>query len=461
MARHTHHGSWYPSRVFLFLSILLAILSTACYLLADEAAFPTPRELVLVPHRGDSPTDVVIRAAQAKVESGVLPVASMERLGWAYVAKARESFDAGFLLLAEAAASAIESLPEAGKSAPEALLLRGHVFTQWHRFAEAEVIARELVSRRGIPFDFLLLGDALMEQGKLDEAIAAYQEGVDLRPDLQSYARVGWIRWLIGDLGGAIEATGRAVKAGTPQDPEALAWVTTRLAGFHFMAGNLESANKFAAEALGIRPSYPPALLLSGRMMLSRGEAAAAVPLLEEASRVNPMPDYLWTLTEALQEAGREGEAGEVEKKLREKGPSIDGRTMSLFFATRGDSLEKAEALAREELLHRQDVFTHDALALSLHALGRHEEARQHMDLAVREGTEDGRLFLHAAIIAAAVGETVESGDWLAAANDLRHTLLPSEQRLLGGLLQTLSSPDFSVTRVAGEEIQPKEDKTP
>jgi hypothetical protein len=83
------------------------------------------------------------------------------------------------------------------------------------------------------------------------------------------------------------------------------------------------------------------------------------------------------------------------------------------------------------------------------------------MDLAVREGTEDGRLFLHAAMIAAAVGETVESGDWLAAASDLRHTLLPSEQRLLDGLLQTLSSPDSSVTRIAGEEIQPKEDKTP
>jgi len=461
MTQHSDHENWHPSPVFLFLFILLAILSAACYLLGDEDAFPTPRELILVPHRGDAPSDRIIREAQAKVEAGLVPSAALERLGWAYVAKSRESFDAGYLLLAEACASAIESLPQSGKSAPEALLLRGHVFTQWHRFAEAESIARELVSRRGIPFDHLLLGDALMEQGKLNEAIASYQQGVDLRPDLQSYARVGWIRWLIGDLEGAIEATGRAVNAGSRQDPEALAWVTTRLASFHFTAGHSEAAEKSVRAALELRPSYPPALLLSGRILLSRGEAAGAVPLLETAAAANPMPDYLWLLAEALREAGRAAEADAVGNRLRKSGPAIDGRTMSLFYSTRGESPEEAEALAREELSHRQDIFTHDALALALHGLGRHSEAREHIDLAVREGTEDGRLFLHAAMIAASIGESEEAADWLSAATDLRHTLLPSEQRRLAALQASLTSTIPPVTSVAGGDISNQEEKKP
>jgi len=456
MTQHSQHDDWRPSPVFLFLFILLAILSTACFLLAEETASPTPRELMLVPHRGEAATDRTIREAQGRVESGFVPVASIERLGWAYVAKSRESFDAGYLVLAESCASAIESLPEAGKSAPEALLLRGHVFTQWHRFAEAEELARELVSRRGIPFDHLLLGDALMEQGKLDEAIESYQTGADLRPDLQSYARAGWIRWLIGDLEGAIEATRRAVNAGTRQDPDALAWVTTRLAAFHFTAGELEMAERTATAALAVRPSYPPALLLSGRLLLARGDAAGAVDLLKTAAKANPMPDYQWLLAEALREAGREPEAVAVESALKKMGPAIDGRTMALFFATHGESLEEAEKMAREELLHRQDIFTHDALAFALHGLGRNTEAREHMDLAVREGTADGRLFLHAALIAASVGEIEESGDWLAAATELRPTLLPAEQRRLAALELSLTSREARVTDVATGDSKPK-----
>jgi len=456
MTQQSNHENWHPSPVFLLLFVLLAVLSTACCLLGDESAFPTPRELILVPHRGDAATDRDIREAQARVETGFVPVASIERLGWAYVAKSRESFDAGYLLLAEACASAIESLPEAGKAAPEALLLRGHVFTQWHRFAEAEALARELVSRRGIPFDHLLLGDALMEQGKLDEAIDSYQTGADLRPDLQSYARVGWIRWLIGDLEGAIEATRMAVNAGSRQDPEALAWVTTRLAAFHFTAGHLEMAERTATAALAVRPSYPPALLLSGRLLLAQGDAAGAVDLLKTAAKANPMPDYHWILAEALREAGREPEAIVVESNLKKMGPSIDGRTMALFLATRGESPEDAERMAREELSHRQDIFTHDALAFALHELGRNTEAREHMDLAVFEGTEDGRLFLHAALIANSLGEIVESRDWLAAATDLRHTLLPAEQRRLAALELSLTSQEARATNVAAGDSKPK-----
>ena len=54
-------------------------------------------------------------------------------------------------------------------------MLRGHVLHNPHQFKEAESLARRLITERGAWFDHGLLGDALMEQGKLDEAEQAYQ----------------------------------------------------------------------------------------------------------------------------------------------------------------------------------------------------------------------------------------------------------------------------------------------
>jgi len=48
---------------------------------------------------------------------------------------------------------------------------------------------------------------------------------IDIRPCLQTYARVAHVRWLKGDLDGAIELMEQAVKAGSTREPEPAAWV--------------------------------------------------------------------------------------------------------------------------------------------------------------------------------------------------------------------------------------------
>ena len=81
-------------------------------------------------------------------------------------------------------------------------------------------LARRLVQQRGLSFDYGLLGDALMEQGKLGDAVEAYQRMMNLKPDLRAYARAAHMRWLKGDLEGAIEAMQLAVSAASPSDAE-------------------------------------------------------------------------------------------------------------------------------------------------------------------------------------------------------------------------------------------------
>ena len=113
-----------------------------------------------------------------------------------------------------------------------------------HRFKEAEPLARALVAQRGAPFDYGLLGDVLMEIGRLDEAIGAYQKMMELKPDLHAYARAAHVRWLKGDVTGAVEAMRMAADATSPQDAESAAWSHTRLALYQFQAGHAEDAHK-------------------------------------------------------------------------------------------------------------------------------------------------------------------------------------------------------------------------
>ena len=118
----------------------------------------------------------------------------------------------------------------AGRADAGALLLRGHVLGSLHRFREAEAIARRLIVLREFMLDHALLGDALVEQGRLPEAIEAYQKMADLGPACRLHPRSRLA--LAQGRSRRCDRDGRRGRAtGDPRDPEPLAWALTRLAG--------------------------------------------------------------------------------------------------------------------------------------------------------------------------------------------------------------------------------------
>ncbi len=406
-----------------------------------------PLSIALAPHEGSGPKDIEIREAQKQVRVGRNRDKSLEKLGWLFVDKARESFDPGYYKLAEACANALEA---DSPGSAQGLLLRGHVLENLHQFKEAEPIARKLIASRGLAFDYALLGDALMEQGRLNEAVPAYQTMMDLRPDLHAYSRVAHLRWLKGDLEGAEQLMQLAVRAGSSQDAEATAWVCVRLAFYQFEAGDNAGAERSYNLALTYCPDYPPALLLRGRMLLAKNDPAGAVEKLLVAAHTNPLPEYEWTLAEALRTAGRIGEATDVELRIRREGMAADPRTFSLFLATHRDQTGTAVQLARAELQQREDVFTHDALAWALSANGHADEASQEMSRALAEGTDDGRLYFHATVIAANSGHESEARQWMQKADARQQLLLPSEREQLHAVGMKLGGSGSAALASAG-----------
>jgi tetratricopeptide (TPR) repeat protein len=165
-------------------------------------------------------------------------------------------------------------------------------------------------------------------------------------------------------------------------------------------------------------------------MLMAQEKAGEAAELLRKAASLNPLPDYQWTLLEALRVAGCPSEAAEVESRLTAQGKRTDPRTFSVYLATQGADVESALCLAKEELQQRQDVLTCDALAWALFANGRHAEAWTAMERALAENTVEARHFLHRAVIAAWLGREGASR-WLEQAQELSNLLLPSERRHL------------------------------
>jgi tetratricopeptide (TPR) repeat protein len=418
------------------LAFTLLILASACRPASAGKAesLLAPCELALTAHTGDAAPDQEIARLQRDARSGITPHAKLERLGWAFIEKARLSYDAGYYKLAEQCARCLEAQSSEHRFA--ALLLRGHALHNLHRFSEAETLARELTEKRGLAFDYGLLSDALMEQGRIDEAISACQRMMNLKPGPQAFSRAAHLRWLGGDLAGAIEMMRMTANAYGPRDGEVAAWAWTKLALYEFQAGRAMQARAAISTALAAQPDYAPALLARGRMLLAEGKNTEAIASLEPAAQATALPEYLWWLAEALRAAGREKEAEAVESRLTARGVQSDARTLSLFLATRGEQPEQALKLAQAEMNERADVFTLDALAWAQCASGNVTAAWATMQRALKTGVADARLFHHAAIIAARVGQARLSRRYLTSAMAMRQMLTPGEKDQLGQLKQ-------------------------
>ena len=380
------------------------------------------RVVILSSQSGDTKIDQEIARLQGKIREGRDANQFIVQLGWAFVAKARLTSDPGFYKIAEQCAQL------AGEDS-DCLLLRGHIFHALHRFSDAELVARKL-ALDSVPRwqTYALLGDALMEQGKLSESIDAYQRMIDIRPCLQTYARVAHVRWLKGDLAGAEELMNKAVSAGNSRDPEPAAWAYSRLAFYQMQGGKPAATSRSLARAFEFVKDYPAALFLRAKIDIADEFPAKAVQSLRAAVAQSPLPEYEWALADASRLAGNTELAATTESAILNRGAAEDQRSFALFLANRNLKSELAVKLAENEISNRRDVFTYDALAWTELAAGKKQEASKDMRHALAEGTVDARLFYHAGKIAVATEDKAEAVQWFLRASAIQQMLLPSER---------------------------------
>jgi tetratricopeptide (TPR) repeat protein len=325
-----------------------------------------------------------------------------EALADALMRKARVSGNAGLAVRVEEVLLRVlrEDLQSYG-----ARRMMGAVLLSEHRFREA--IGQAEIARRQRPDDdwnYGVLGDAHLELGEYDDAFAAFQRMMDLRPTAGAYARMAYALELRGRLDEAVRAMRMSADATSPSDAESIAWHHAQLGDLYRQMGRSAEATfeyEWAAHAF---PDHPFAERGKAELLEQSGDLRGAVTRLQALMTRTPSPDVaakIGDLHAAL------GEGGEAERSyaLAEAGWRSDAPNpaqLSRFLADHDRKLAEAVQIAERAAADRHDIFTEDALAWVYFKSGRLRDARATISQALRTGTHDRSIRHHAALIQAA-----------------------------------------------------------
>ena len=132
-----------------------------------------------------------------------------------------------------------------------------------------------------VPKVYLYYGTALASQGKYEAAVAAIEKGISLKPD----------------------------------DGEAQAWLADVMMRQHRPAQAIEQYRR----ALAVEPSFRPARLMLGQLLITTGRSREAIPVLLPALQQNDKvtPVFLMTLAQAYANSGEPAKAREYLQQAR------------------------------------------------------------------------------------------------------------------------------------------------
>ena len=366
-----------------FLSALLAL--AACK--KEPAPVPVVEEL--------SPE---LRALRHKAKEPGAGAEAWLMLAEGWLRQGRISEDPGDYAAAEAAAVTAEGL---GSKA--ATGIRAMTLVHRHRYEEAQQLAVATLKKDPEELGCLAaLSDALLELGRLEESAQAVQKMVDLKPNLASYGRAGWLRWLNGDVAGAKALAKLALDAG--RDLESRAWTLCQAASYFWQEGDYAGAELGYDQALALIPDYGPALVGKARCALSLKAAARAAPLSERAFSRHPTVEAGILRARSL-EALKDPAAEAAWRAVTAEGKRGDPLGLGLSWVLRNQNADQAIQLLEKERAARPAPYVLDAYGWALYRAGRFEEAELASEGANRFGTPDARLWYHLGAIRIARGK--------------------------------------------------------
>ncbi len=340
-------------------------------------------------------------------------------------------------------ASADAAIRRALAIAPQdyaALAAKGWVEHALHRFAEAATSARRAISLAPeAGRNYALLSDALLELGRYDEAVQALQGLLDRQPGPAGYSRVAHIRFLHGDLDGALEMVELGLESALSGGARDLAaWLYTQAGELHAARGDVARSRRSLELAQVQVPGYfraagPLARLLANQDPLEpaavrRGAGFDKLsPSGDGGGRLDAARAVLVSTLERIEDAGllatledvevlRGDEAGARSARQRlEAVAKLDlarhgriDRALALADLQQGRNLLRATVAAEADYRERPDIYSAGVLGWARLRAGRLDEALALSSEALRLGTRDAALLFCRGTILKAAGRASE-----------------------------------------------------
>jgi tetratricopeptide (TPR) repeat protein len=376
---------------------------------------------------------------QARVTKTPKDFLSMIQLALAEASKARLTADLG--LYQQAAATVDQALtfdPRSGAS----LRAKAQLAFSLHDFNGAITSAQAAIGRdptddgaRGI------LGDALLEVGRLDDAQATYAAISPASAGPALDARLAHLELVRGHVDRAVQLAQQAFTEASADPDTDLAFYAYQLAETARQTGNDALARSSYDAALTARPNDLGSLVGLARIDAYDGNIAAALEGLRHAAAIAPQPDTLALIGDLLggsaDSAGADTQYSTVRaiETLGSTAGTVYDRQLLLFELDHGGATDAVLQHARDALAARPDATAHDIVAWALYRLGRPAEALAESRLALASGTRDARILAHTGAIEIAAGDVASGTRDLQAALALGPALDPALRSEMAALL--------------------------
>lgn len=324
-------------------------------------------------------------------------------------------------------AVAVERMPVAFarlRPAVPAMLLAGLGWLTWRESREYlnnEALWRATLARNPAAFmAWANLGDTLAQQGRHEEAIAAFRRGLQLRPDdAPTHNDLGCELVAVGRPQEAIPLLERALRL-KPGYPE----VHNNLGNAFSRIGRSDEALSHYEAAVKLKPTHADAQDNLGCELMVRGRVRDALPRFAEATRLAPNSvKYRRDYGAALARADRLPEAIAQWEHVVRLEPDKPAAHAALGGAL-GQAGRWEEALARFQAALRlapNDAELHANVGVALGSLGRMPEAVAELMTALRLRPDLVDAHANLGQILRSLGRTLEAAEHLDEAERLRH----------------------------------------
>jgi tetratricopeptide (TPR) repeat protein len=315
-----------------FFLLVIPLLGLAAYRLHHQSAAAALIDRSFAPSW--SRNEHVISSLEERLHTDPNNVKANSILGHAYLQRARESGDPTYYTRADVL---FERALKRDPKSVEALLGKASLLMARHNFREAKDVATTAIQANpDVVATYGVLTDALVELGEVDAAIRTLDTMVRRKPNLSSYSRVSYVREIMGDLTGAIQAMKMAIDSGAP-NAENTAWCMVQLGILYLRDGRLNEAEEQFQRALVRFPEYAHAFAGLARVATAREDFVLAEQHYRRAMDRIPLPEFATGLAKVYERMGRNKDAKAqhdlvhaIEQLYRANGVSSErGRTIS------------------------------------------------------------------------------------------------------------------------------------
>ena len=275
-----------------------------------------------------------------------------------------------------------------------------------HRFADAMKLAEEAKAiNPNNAYVYGILVDANVELGNYKEAVEMSDKMQAIKPSLESYSRVSYLREIYGDNNGAIEAMKLAVKAGLPGS-EPQSWSLNILGDLFFNAGNYSEAQNAYEENLFLRPSYAPSMAGLAKVEAFKENYTRALSLLDSASAImkdNSFEEQKGDVYAAMGETKKAQDSYNLVQALLIADANTPQHSVSMELAksfTKTNQWDSAHKYALMEYsLRPKNIDVNNELAWIAYNKKEIVQAKEYLKTAMSTGSKNPELMKRAALI--------------------------------------------------------------